>query len=160
MQTRSTNKYQKGFYRNLIQFHAQELIEDQIIPAKKQNEININHLIKEINFNVLKKLRSTRKQNPTCIIKLKIEEKIYSYLQKSFDFNNCFKKSDEFLRKFKIEEQRCQNQRYYSLATQFEFKINRGKKLKFNQLKDDKVISREITSNSTLTISFFVKNFP
>jgi hypothetical protein len=34
MQTRSTNKYQKGFYRNLIQFHAQELIEDHIIPEQ------------------------------------------------------------------------------------------------------------------------------
>jgi hypothetical protein len=117
-------------------------------------------LIKEINYNVLKKLRNTRKQNSTCIIKLKKVEKIYSYYQNSFDFNHGFIKSDEFLRKFKIEQQRCRNQRYYSLATQFEFKINRGKKLKFNQLKDEKVISREITSNSTLTISFFVLNFP
>jgi hypothetical protein len=51
-------------------------------------------------------------------------------------------KSDGFLRKFKIEEKRCQNQRYYSLATQLEFKINEGKKLKFNQLKNDEVVSR------------------
>ncbi len=117
-------------------------------------------MIKEINYNVLPKIRNTRKQNSTCIIKWKKEEKIFSYLQNSFDFSHCFIKSDEFLRKFKIEEQRCRNQRYYSLATPFEFKINRGKKLKFNQLKDEKVISREIKSNSTLTISLFVLNFP
>jgi hypothetical protein len=58
-------------YLDIILFHAQELIEDQIIPANKQNEININHFIKEINYNVLKKLRNTRKQISTCIIKLK-----------------------------------------------------------------------------------------
>ena len=48
----------------------------------------------------------------------------------------------------------------FTTASNFAFKINKGRKIKFNQRKDGNIISREITSNHTLSVSIFVKNFP
>jgi hypothetical protein len=117
-------------------------------------------LIKLINYNILTKLKSNRKSSPTCIVKLNIEYKVFSNLKNNYQFNSRFKESKEFLLKYNIECERCQNDRYYSIASDFEFKINKGRTFKFNQRRNGKIISREITSNHTLTVSFFVKNFP
>ena len=160
-------KYQPGYYSSLVngaQYNVSDSqnIDDELIHHTKikKKEINICHLIKLINYNILTKLKSNRKSSPTCIVKLNIEYKVFNYLKNNYQFNSRFKESKEFLSKHNIECERCQNDRYYSIASDFEFKINKGRTLKFNQRRNGKIISREITSNHTLTVSFFVKNFP
>ena len=108
----------------------------------------------------MKNLKSKRKSSPTCNLKFNIDMKTLKYLKDTFEFPAKFKKSNQLLSKYNLKRQRCHNERYYTTANDFEFKINRGRKLKYNQLKDGRLISREITSNHTLSISFFVKNFP
>ena len=153
------NEHNPGYYTNLVKgIEYENYCEEKCKEAKK--EININSLIKLINYNVIKKLKSNRKSAPTCHSKFVIENKVFNYLKNCFKFNSRFKESNEFLLKYNLERERCQNERYYSIASNFEFKINKGRKIKFNQLKDGKVVSREITSNHTLSVSFFINNFP
>ncbi len=120
----------------------------------------MNGLIKLINFNILKNLKSSRKSSPTRIIKLMIDNNIFIFLKNKFQFTSKYKESAEFLSKYNLEYERCENERYYTTASNFAFKINKGRKIKFNQRKDGNIISREITSNHTLSVSIFVKNFP
>ena len=157
-------KYVPGYYANLLkQSYYIENDEQDINERKKtknKTDININKLIKSINFNVIKNLKSERKRAPTIHFKISIENKVYNFLKENFSLNAQYKECNEFLTKYNIEHQRCKNERYYSIASDFEFKLNKGKTLKFNQLKNGKVISREISPNPTLGISFFIKNFP
>ena len=82
---------------------------------------------------------------------------MFNYLKNNYQFNSRFKESKEFLLKYNTECERSQNDRYYSTASDFEFKIKKGRTLKFNQRRNRKIISREITSNHTFTGSFFCK---
>jgi hypothetical protein len=79
-----------------------------------------------------------------------IDNNIFMFLKNKFQFTLKFKESAEFLSKYNLEYERCENERDYTTASNFEFKINKGRKIKFNQSKDGKVISRELTSNHTL----------
>jgi hypothetical protein len=151
-------KYRPGYYKQLIQGKNSDL--EVKIKNKKSNEFNINGLIKLINFNILKNFKSSRKSSPTRIIKLMIDNNIFIFLKNKFQFTSKYKESAEFLSKYNLEYERCENERYYTTASNFAFKINKGRKIKFNQRKDGNIISREITSNDTLSVSFFDKNFP
>ena len=151
-------KYQPGFYQQLINGNLYE--EGDQTKSRKPNELKINGLIKSINFNILKNLKSTRKASPTCTLKFSIENKVFIYLKNMFKFGTKFMESNEFLSKYNLERERCENQRYYCTASNFEFKLIKGKKLKFNQREEGKVISRQIMSNPTFCVSFFVKKFP
>ena len=77
-----------------------------------------------------------------------------------FQFGTKFMESNEFLSKYNLERERCENQRYYCTASNFEFKLIKGRKLKFIQRDEGKVIARQIMSNPTFCVSFFVKKFP
>jgi hypothetical protein len=63
-------KYQPGFYQQLINGNLYE--EGDKTKSRKPNELKINGLIKLINFNILKNLKSTRKASPTCTLKFSI----------------------------------------------------------------------------------------
>ena len=159
------NKFRPGYYANLVKGfsqveHHQKSCKQMKMKMKKANETNLNGLIKLINYNILKKLKSNRKGSPNCQMKYNIENKVFNFLKNRFQLNSRFKECDEFLAKYHLEHERCQNERYYSIASNFEFKINKGRKLKFNQIKNGKIVSRKISSNHTLSVSFFVANFP
>ena len=161
MQMQTRKKYEPGYYFNLInRFGDLSYNELDHNKKKKHANMNINGLIKSINFHILTKLRSSRKQTPNIIIKLSIESKIYNFLKNNFGMNHRYRECDDFLSKYSIESSRCKNARYYSVASNFEFKIARGRKLKYNQLKSGKVIKRVISANPILYISFFLTNFP
>ena len=168
MLTRNNRYYVPGYYKRLNDnklnkrvISESEKNKNNRIENKKKSIINIDNLIKLINFNILSRLKSTRKGSPTIKLKFVIDNKIFKFLKESYGFNSRFKENDEFLLTNKIETLRCRNQRYYSSASQFEFRLNKGRKLKFCQINEEKkVVSREITSSPTFSISFFMTNFP
>ena len=90
-------KYLPGYYINIINGNCNEdKGDDNPNPHNyaKKKEIHIKNLIKLINYNILKKLKSTRKAAPTCQIKFSIETKIFHFLKKEFAFNSKFKESE------------------------------------------------------------------
>ena len=111
---------------------------------------------------------NTRKKNQPGFYQQLIKGNLYEevnqtkiiYLKNMFQFGTKFMESNEFLSKYNLEKERCENQRYYCTASNFEFKLIKGRKLKFNQRDEGKVISRQIMSNPTFCVSFFVKKFP
>ena len=154
------NKYNPGYYVNLINgLNSPDKNENNKKNIEKK-DININDLIKSINYNILKNLKSKRKSSPTVILKFNINYKVFNYLKTNFQISARFEENKEFLSKYNLESERCQNEKYYATANNFEFKIMKGRKLKFNQCKDGRIISREITSNHQFCVSFLVKNFP
>jgi hypothetical protein len=94
-------KYQPGFYQQLINGNLYE--EGDQTKSRKPNELKINGLIKSINFNILKNLKSTRKASPTCTLKISIENKVFIYLKNMFKFGTKFMESNEFLSKYNLE---------------------------------------------------------
>ena len=87
-------KYRPGYYKQLIQGKNSDL--EVKIKNKKSNEFNMNGLIKLINFNILKNLKSS-KSSPKRIIKLMIDNNIFIFLKKKFQFTSKYKESAEFL---------------------------------------------------------------
>ena len=116
-------KYRPGYYKQLIQGKNFDL--EVKIKNKKSNGFNMNGLIKLINFNILKNLKSSRKSSPTRIIKLMIDNNIFIFLKNKFQFTSKYKESAEFLSKYNLEYERCENERYYTTASNFAFKINK-----------------------------------
>ena len=160
MLTRNNREYVPGYYQKLLNdnFFDKSNIQNKM---KKKTSINIDCLINSINYNILSRLRSSRKDAPTINLKFQIDNKIYKLLKENYGFTSRFKENNEFLLNYKIETTRCTNQKYYSIASQFEFRLFKGRKLKYRQLKGEtNVVTREITSNPTLQISFFLTNFP
>jgi hypothetical protein len=72
-----------------------------------------------------------------------IDNNIFIFLKNKFQFTSKYKESAEFLSKYNLEYERCENERYYTTASNFAFKINKGRKIKFNQRKDGNIISRK-----------------
>jgi hypothetical protein len=119
-------KYRPGYYKQLCQGKNIDL--EVKIKNKKSNEFNINGLIKLINCNILKNLKSSKKSSPTRFIKLMIDNNIFIFLKNKFQFTSKYKESAEFLSKYNLEYERCENERYYTTASNFTLKyIKDGK---------------------------------
>ena len=117
-------------------------------------------MFKTINYSILRKLRTTRKSSPTYNLKFPIDYRVFSFLIETFHFDSKFQENNEFISKYSLECERCENERYYCTATNFSFKINKGRKLKFNQRGDGTIHKRIIAATNTLSISFLVNKFP
>ena len=55
------NKFRPGYYANLVEGFSQVEHHQKSCKQRKANETNLNGLIKLINYNILKKLKSNRK---------------------------------------------------------------------------------------------------
>ena len=57
-----------------------------------------------------------------------IDNNIFIFLKKKFQFTSKYKESAEFLSKYNLEYERCENERYYTTASNFTLKyIKDGK---------------------------------
>ena len=78
------NKYVPGYYINLLKGNDNDEVETvniSNIKKERNNEINIDNLIKLINYNILRKLKNLRRGGPTCFLKIIIENKVYNFLK-------------------------------------------------------------------------------
>ena len=155
MNTRNLGKYNRGYYKKLSSVGY--IQEANIIYSKKKEtkSINITSLIKIINYNVLSKLYSSRKLSPTIAFKIAIDNKVFEHLKEVYKFDSKYKESEAFIRNNNIKTTRCTNIRYYRVAQSFHLKINIGRKLKYSEIRDNKVCTGYASSQSTLSVQFF-----
>ena len=72
MLTRNNREYVPGYYQKLLNdnFFDKSNIQNKM---KKKTSINIDCLINSINYNILSRLRSSRKDAPTINLKFRIK---------------------------------------------------------------------------------------
>ena len=73
------NKYVPGYYINLLKGNDNDEVETvniSNIKKERNNEINIDNLIKLINYNILRKLKSSRRGGLTCFLKIIIRRNL------------------------------------------------------------------------------------
>ena len=161
MLTRNKGKFTTGYYKNLdkcIDYCCKNNIlgkENKCIRTIK-NSLKMSNLIKSINFNILSKLYRSRKTSPIISFKITIDENICNFLKQNYNFTSKFNECDSFINDFKIKTIRCRNIKFYCIAQNINFKIVKGKSLKyfdFNQSKCD-ICSNVAYSHPSLSIRF------
>ncbi len=124
---------QQGYYKNLNEGTANE--DDYQFPKiKKKNELNRRSFIKTINYNFLRKLRTTRISSPTCNLKFPIDYRVFSFLKETLHFDSKFQENNELISKYRLKCERCENIKYYCTASNFSLKIYEGRKKEYNEL--------------------------
>jgi hypothetical protein len=161
MKTRNDGFYVNGFYKQLNEniFSKTNGTESK----KSLKMCNIQNLINSINFNILSKLFSTRKKEPTIKFKINIENKVFEFLSQNFGLNAKYRECENFISQYKIKTMRCTNTKYFSFASNINLKINRGRTMKYQELKEtgvNGVCQRSISSNPTISVMFLKVNRP
>ena len=154
MNTRYNRKFISGFYKQLSSGGLLDESENSENSQKYRSFINIDALIKSINYNVLSKLYSSRKLSPTISFKVNINSKIFQYLKETYNFDSKYKESSLFVSNNKIKTSRCTNIKYYRVAQNFHFKINKGRSLKYSEIRDNQIFNGLIKSEPTLSVQF------
>ena len=78
----------------------------------------------------IRKKSSSKKGSPIVLFRILINDEIYDYLK---DVNGRFKENELFLNDYKLETHRCVNQKYFTKAQGFYFKLQKARQLKYNQ---------------------------
>ena len=107
MKTRNDGFFVNGFYKQL---NENIFTKTNDTDSKKSLKVcNIQNLINSINFNILSKLFSTRKKEPTIKFKINIENKVFEFLSQNFGLNAKYKEFESFISQYKMKTMRCTN---------------------------------------------------
>ena len=118
----------------------------------------MKEIIQLINFNILTKLISSRKASPVVSFEIFINDELYEYFKEIYGINRRFKENDLFLSDNKLENHRCVNQKYFTKAQGFQFKLQKSRQLKYNQFISTELkgefVQKIINSQPMLSIRF------
>lgn len=110
----------------------------------------------EINFNIIKRLKSHRKSSQFKSFKIKLDNILYKLIKDKYKLNCRYKSNYQFIEDHGIVQQRFINQEDFCQIDKnnFEINISIGKTIKY---LDDKLQEKKIKESPTIGIRFCVE---